>query len=197
MENGMPAAPSNGIFVFWHQRMFAFAGFFRNSGARVIISEHGDGEMIARIIARLGMEPVRGSSTRGGARAMLELLREKDSRVNIAITPDGPRGPRHAFHEGAVYLASRTGLPIYPLAIAFKRYAQLPTWDGFIVPAPFTRALVRLGEAHRVPPDIDREGLEAARRRVEESLRTLTDTADREFARLYTEAVTARDLPGG
>jgi lysophospholipid acyltransferase (LPLAT)-like uncharacterized protein len=188
LEDGIPANASNGIYVFWHQRMLALAGVFRNSGFRVIISEHGDGEMIARIIARLGMRPVRGSATRGGARAVLEILREEQDHVRIAITPDGPQGPRYYFHEGPVYIASRTGLAIHPIAVAFQRYRELPTWDGFILPLPFSPALVRVGDPISIPADLDREGMEAARKMLESTLKGLTESTDREFAELYAKA---------
>lgn len=188
LEDGIPANAENGIYVFWHQRMLALAGIFRNSGARVIISQHGDGEMIARIIARLGMRPVRGSATRGGARAVLEILREEKDRVRIAITPDGPQGPRYHFHEGAVYIASRTGLAIHPIAVAFKRYRELPTWDGFILPVPFSPALVRVGDPISIPAGLDREGMESARKLLEDTLRKLTESTDREFGELWARA---------
>jgi hypothetical protein len=189
VEDGIPANAPGGIYVFWHQRMLALAGIFRNSGFRVLISEHGDGEMIARIIARLGMRPVRGSATRGGARAVLELLRGERERVRIAITPDGPQGPRHFFHEGAVYLASRTGLAIHPVAVAFKRYKELPTWDGFILPVPFSPAIVRVGDPISIPAGLDREGMEAARKQLEDTLRGLTESTDREFDDLWARAM--------
>ncbi|HEU5394507.1 MAG TPA: lysophospholipid acyltransferase family protein [Candidatus Methylomirabilis sp.] len=189
IENGLPATPTNGIYVFWHQRMLVLAGYFRDCGFRVLISHHGDGEMIARVIERLGMHPIRGSSTRGGARAILELIHEARERVNIAITPDGPRGPRHRFQEGAVYLASRTGLPIYPVTVAFARFARLPTWDGFMVPAPFTKALVRVGSPVALPAELDREGVEAARSELERNLRALTDSTDEKFEELWAGAI--------
>jgi len=193
VENGLPITPTNGIHVFWHQRMLAFAGYFRDSRARVLISQHGDGEMIARIIERLGMVPIRGSSTRGGARAILELIRAAKEPVNIVITPDGPKGPRHRFQEGALYLASKTGLPIYPVTVAFARCASLPTWDGFIVPAPFTKALIRVADPVRVPPDLAREDVEPLRAKLEETLRTLTTTTDEDFEALWRSARTLKD----
>ena len=192
-ENGLPITPTNGIFVFWHQRILAFAGFFRDCRFRVLISQHGDGEMIARIIERLGMVPIRGSSTRGGARAILELIREAKEPVNIAITPDGPRGPRHRFQEGALYLASKTGLPIYPVTVAFARRASLPTWDGFIVPAPFTKALIRVADPVRVPPDLSRQDVEPLRAKLEEALRNLTASTDEDFEALWKSGRTLKD----
>lgn len=194
VENGLPITPTNGIFTFWHQRLLAFAGFFRDSGHRVLISQHGDGEMIARIVERLGMVPIRGSSTRGGARAILELIREAKERVSFAITPDGPRGPRHRFQEGAVYLASRTGLPIYPVTVSFARSRSLPTWDGFILPRPFTKALMRVGTPVMVPPDLGRDEVEIQRAQLETALRALTADTDERFGELWEGAV---GMPSG
>jgi hypothetical protein len=168
--------------------MLAFAGFYRNSGVRVLISQHGDGEMIARVIARLGMQPVRGSSTRGGARAILALLRQSDDLANIVITPDGPQGPKHVFQGGAIYLASRTGLPIYPVAVSFERSFSLRTWDGFLMPLPFTRGLFRIGKPLKVPPEIGREEFQASRKLAEEALRELTDSTDQQFSELWDKA---------
>jgi hypothetical protein len=187
--------PTRGIYVFWHQRLLFFAGHYRGSRFRVVISTHGDGEMIARVIARLGMVPVRGSSTRGGSRAVLELVRNGADPVNVAITPDGPRGPRHHVQQGAIYLASRTGLPVYPAVVSFARSASLRTWDRFILPCPFTRALVCLGNPLRLPENASREAIEEARQALEAGLRELTRTADEDFARLYGEAKPRRELP--
>jgi lysophospholipid acyltransferase (LPLAT)-like uncharacterized protein len=194
-DGHLPATRQNGIFVFWHQRLLGFGGYFRNSGFRVLISKHQDGEMIAAIIDRLGMKSVRGSSRRGGVQALRGLLQEDLARVNFAITPDGPRGPRHVFQAGAVYLASRTGLPVYPTALAYARSLQLPTWDGFILPRPFTRALLCAGKPHCVPADLDRDGIEEWRTRLERSLLELTEEADRDFAKLHARALRLRDLP--
>jgi len=182
---GMPWGRTHGIYVFWHQRMLVFAALYRNSDVRVLISQHGDGDMIARVVERLGFRPVRGSSTRGGIRATLEILRQDTKGVTIAITPDGPRGPRHAFQEGAIYLASRTGLPIYPVAVACKRHAKLPTWDGFILPCPFTATVVRIGEPFEVPRNADREAIVVARQEAEQRLRELTETTDRNLVELF------------
>lgn len=192
----LPGTP-RGIYVFWHQRMLALAGLFARSGFKVLVSQHGDGEMIARIVERLGMEAVRGSTTRGGAKAVLEILREKGDRVMLAITPDGPQGPRYHFHEGAVYLASRSGLPIHLVAASFRRFVVLPTWDGFILPRPFTKALIRIGGTVPVPPDLDRDAIEETRARIEASLRKLTEDTDREFQDLHVQAKALVDLDAG
>jgi hypothetical protein len=140
------------------------------------------------------MQPVRGSSTRGGTKALLEILREKELQGALAITPDGPRGPKFVFREGAVYLASKTGLPIHLVTVSFQHYWSLPTWDGFIIPRPFSRTIVRLGDTIHVPPDIGREGLESHRKRIEEKLVDVTQSTDREFRELYEKAKDFKSL---
>jgi lysophospholipid acyltransferase (LPLAT)-like uncharacterized protein len=189
----LPRRPT-GIFVFWHQRMLAFAGVFQHTGFRVIVSQHGDGEMIARIVEGLGMQAIRGSTTRGGVHALREILRDSDRDVQIAITPDGPRGPRFAFREGAIYLASRSGLALFPVAVSFASYISLPTWDGFIIPRPFTRTVMRLGEKIVVPPDIEREEIEKLRSEAERRLRELTESTDSDFTELYRKAKHWKEL---
>jgi lysophospholipid acyltransferase (LPLAT)-like uncharacterized protein len=195
LEDGLPHPATNGIVVFWHQRLLAFGGYFRRSGFAALISQHGDGEMIARIIERLGMRAIRGSTSRGGSRALREILKEDVSRLKLAVTPDGPRGPRHVFQAGTVYLASRTGLPVYPLTVAYARSWSLNSWDGFLVPYPFTRALVHLGNPVQIPPEVDRSDVENWRLQLEESLRSLTERTDEDFAELYAQAKKARELP--
>jgi lysophospholipid acyltransferase (LPLAT)-like uncharacterized protein len=141
------------------------------------------------------MRTIRGSSRRGGAQAVREMLAADARTVNLAITPDGPRGPRHVFQAGAVYVASRTGLPVYPATIAFRRACKLPTWDGFLLPCPFTRALLRLGAPVEVPPEIERESIEGWRGQLEDRLRRLTEETDRSFEELYRQAKRLGDVP--
>lgn len=195
VRNGVPDTATNGIVVFWHQRLLLFGGYFRNSGYHALISQHRDGDMLARVVARLGMRPVRGSTTRGGTRALREILTEDLSRLRLAITPDGPRGPRHVFQAGAVYVAARTGLPVYPVTVAYARAWSLRSWDGFLLPHPFTRGLVHLGEPVRVPDVAERESVESWRLELERSLRELTNRTDEEFEKLYAEGRRIRDLP--
>ncbi|HVR72856.1 MAG TPA: lysophospholipid acyltransferase family protein [Planctomycetota bacterium] len=193
----IPYGPECGIYTFWHQRMLVPAALYRNSDMLVLISSHGDGEMIARVIKRQGMLTVRGSTTRGGTRAILEILKKlRDLRgeMNVGITPDGPRGPRHHFHHGAIYMASRSGLPIYPLVVASKRQTKLRTWDGFVIPWPFTRTILRLGEGFRVPASLDGESLERIRADAERRLRDLTEVTERDFDRLYPLGIRLRDF---
>jgi hypothetical protein len=177
------------IYAFWHQRMLPFGHTHRRTRARVLISSHGDGDLIARILGRLGLRPVRGSSTRGGSKALRELLADLGSGHDYAFTPDGPRGPPHVFQPGAIYFASRSGLPILLVTIAYARAWKLPTWDGFVVPFPFSRAVVCLEPLVRVPPELGAEEIEEWRARLEQTLRALTAGADDHFAERWAEAV--------
>jgi len=105
----------------------------------VLVSAHRDGEIVARIAERLGMRTVRGSSTRGAARALLGVVRELEEGREVAVTPDGPRGPARKFASGALVAAQRAGAPIIGIGVSAKRAWRLKSWDGFMIPKPFTR----------------------------------------------------------
>ena len=109
------------ILAFWHAQQLMIPTGYRGPGANVLISRHQDGEIIARIIARFGHRAVRGSSTRGGALALRELIRLGRSGADLVVTPDGPKGPRHVAKLGVIQLAKATGLPIVPLAFSCSK----------------------------------------------------------------------------
>ncbi len=109
------------IIAFWHAQQLMMPLAYRGSEAHVLISRHGDGELICRIVARFGLQAVRGSSTRGGAEALRELIRLGRSGVDLVVTPDGPKGPRQEAKPGVVQLAKATGLPIIPLAFGCSK----------------------------------------------------------------------------
>jgi hypothetical protein len=134
------------VAVFWHGQMLPLLWWHRNRGIAILISEHGDGEIIARIAQRLGYELVRGSTSRGAERALLESIRTVSSGTPVAITPDGPRGPAHSFAAGALLVSHRAGAPILPVAAAASRAWRLRSWDRFIIPKPFARVTVAYGE---------------------------------------------------
>jgi lysophospholipid acyltransferase (LPLAT)-like uncharacterized protein len=121
------------ILAFWHAQQLMIPIGYRGTGSHVLISQHGDGEIIARIIARFGHEAVRGSSTRGGAGALRALIKLARSGRDVVVTPDGPKGPRHVAKPGVVQLAKATGLPIVPLAFACSKKnssrAGIATWS--------------------------------------------------------------------
>ena len=133
------------IFAFWHGEMLPL--LFSHFGQRVslLISEHRDGEIIARIGESLGYGSVRGSTTRGAGRALLGLIRELETGASIAVTPDGPRGPARTFAPGALVAAQRAGAPIVPCASHADRAWRLRSWDRFLIPKPFARVTVAYG----------------------------------------------------
>ncbi len=158
------------MLALWHSCLLAPIYSHRGRGVAILVSRHRDGEVITRIIERLGFETARGSSTRGGvegAREMLELAREGRT---LGITPDGPRGPAERLKPGVVVIASRSGLPIVPLASASSSCWVMRSWDRFRVPKPFARVVVAYGEPIAVPRDLSDADLESWRDRVERAI---------------------------
>jgi lysophospholipid acyltransferase (LPLAT)-like uncharacterized protein len=162
------------IFAFWHARLLPLVFTHRRRGIVVLISQHRDGELIARIVERLGFATARGSSTRGGGEGARAMLTHAALNRRLAITPDGPRGPAQIVKPGLVYLAGRSGLPVIPVAAAASRAWRLRSWDGFRVPLPFARVVVAYGEPIHVPHDLAREDAESWRLRIEQALDQLT-----------------------
>lgn len=148
------------IYAFWHAHILALSYAYRRRGVVVLVSRHGDGEYITQVIHRLGYGTVRGSSSRGGLRALLEMARLGREGYPLAVTPDGPRGPRHRLQPGILLIAQRSGLPIVPLAMAMRRGERLRSWDRFELPAPGTRLRIVVGEPIHVPREIDPSALE-------------------------------------
>ena len=138
------------IFAFWHGTMLPLLWRHRNTGVAILISEHGDGEIIARIAHSLGYRSVRGSSSRGGERALLGTARALEEGQDVAFTPDGPRGPRESFAPGALVVSQRTGAPIVLIAVDAPRAWRLSTWDGFLIPKPFARVTIGYADPERV-----------------------------------------------
>ncbi|MGE0606545.1 MAG: lysophospholipid acyltransferase family protein [Pirellulales bacterium] len=157
------------ICVFWHESLLIAAHANRGRGIHIMISQSRDGEYITRVAERLGYHAIRGSSTRGGMRAVRAMARAA-GEARLAITPDGPRGPRHVFQMGAVYLASRTGLPIIPIGLAYSKAWRAKSWDRFVIPCPWSRASGYFGQPLFVPPDLGPEELEAYRRQAEAAM---------------------------
>lgn len=160
------------IYSFWHRDILTLSYFARGEGIRVLISQHRDGELIARIVQKMGFTVFRGSTTRGGVRALrsLDQIKEDDSRCDIGFTPDGPRGPAEKLQKGIVYAASRTGFPIVCIGVALNRCWRLNSWDGFKVPKPFCRGFVNYGREIHIPADLKEEALEHHRREVEREM---------------------------
>lgn len=133
------------VFTLWHGQMLPLLYHHQGEGVAVLISEHNDGEIIARIASRFGFRTVRGSTSRGAARALLGLVREVEQGHDLAITPDGPRGPARSFAPGTLVVAQRSGAPIVPALVSVRSAWRLRSWDGFLIPKPFARVTVSYG----------------------------------------------------
>jgi lysophospholipid acyltransferase (LPLAT)-like uncharacterized protein len=147
LEHAREGAQGRGIiYAFWHQRLFPFCFTHRRQNINVLVSTHRDGELIARVIANLGFDTVRGSSTRGGREAVREMTVERRKPFDLAVTPDGPRGPARVLKPGLLVLARRTNRPIVPIANAVWPRVELSSWDRFHIPLPFARCSIVHGE---------------------------------------------------
>jgi lysophospholipid acyltransferase (LPLAT)-like uncharacterized protein len=176
------AAGKHFIYVFWHNRQIGFIKIHQRYTypVKVMVSRHGDGEIIARIVTKYGIGSVRGSSTRGGSAALKELI-TATAEGHVAITPDGPVGPRYQLKQGAVLLASRSGLPVLCVGWSADRVWRFRSWDRFLLPKPFARLKVTTEGPVEIPADLDADGLEEARLDLERRTNELTARLDREM----------------
>jgi len=171
------------IYAIWHGRILMVpwlnARLRRTHGARpvtVLVSRSRDGEIVARFIRCFGLDAVRGSSSRGGGPAARELVGLIERGEDVAVVPDGPRGPRGRVQPGVVTLAALTGAPIVPLAVAARPAKRLGSWDEFMLPLPFARCALVFGPPVEIPRDADRE---RASKDVERSLEAASAAAER------------------
>lgn len=169
------------IYAVWHGRLLLLPYLYGHRGSRVLASRSRDGELVTRLVRRFGLEPVRGSSTRGGGEALRLLARALRRGHEVVVVPDGPRGPREVLKPGVIALARLSGAPIVPMAVGASREWRLRSWDEFRIPKPFARCVMRFGEPIRVAAD--RAGLDAARKEVEAALRGLSWQVDEEARR--------------
>jgi hypothetical protein len=143
------------IFTLWHGRLLPCTYHHRHQGVVTLVSLHRDGEYITRAVRRWGYTAVRGSSSRGGLDALRELIRHVKHGRSLAITPDGPRGPREKMKPGPVIIAQRTGAPIIPVVSGASRASYFGGWDRFLIPHPFARLQIAYGEPVFVPRRAD------------------------------------------
>lgn len=168
------------IYAVWHARILLLPWIYGHRPVCVLASRSRDGELVTRYVASFGLEVVRGSSSRGGAEALRALARWLKDGREVLVVPDGPRGPAEQAKLGVVALARLSGASIVPVAVGLSSEWRLRSWDGFRIPKPFSRCVVRFGEPISVPRTSDRAAEEAARGRVEAALRALTASVDRE-----------------
>jgi hypothetical protein len=177
-----PHAPVPVIFCIWHNRLATCVKVLdvhrrpHNGGAGMaaLISASKDGAFLSRILEWFGVQPVRGSSSRRGAQALLELTTWAERGYDLTITPDGPRGPCYEVQEGVASLAQMTGLPIVPVTFNLNWKIKVKSWDRFQIPLPFARCEVCVGRVIHVPPDVTDDERKAIRQQVEGELRAMT-----------------------
>ena len=146
------------IYSFWHNQIFTATHFWRFREIVVITSEHFDGEYIARIIERFGYYAARGSSRRGGLKALLQLKKSIERGRDVAFTVDGPSGPVYRVKPGPIWLSRKTGAPIVPFHVQPEKFWSLNSWDNFRIPKPFSSVLVKIGR----PLSVRKEDKETA-----------------------------------
>ncbi len=176
------------MFAFWHCHLLLLIFSKLKRPITVMISKHKDGELIARTIQRFGVDTSRGSSSRGGAAALKRMVDLAEEGFNIAITPDGPRGPARVAQPGVVLAAQRSGVPILPVALVAENKKQLRSWDRFEIPKPFSRVIHVYGEPITIPPDADEGELETLRKKVETVMRAICDETEANFEECWARA---------
>ncbi len=169
------------IYCIWHGRILLPIFVHRYENIQAMVSLHDDGEMIAQTLHRLGYITARGSSTRGGQRAMIEMIRELKNGGVGAIMPDGPKGPRHEFKTGPVVIAQRSGAYLLPFTFSSSRKKQFKSWDRFTIMLPFSTSVAMYGEPVHVPANATNEEVERIRRDIEKRMIDLEQRADEYF----------------
>jgi len=173
--------PGPHIYTFWHNRILPATATFRliyppgRRGLLVLTSPSRDGMWLELLAANLGMGSIRGSSSRRGAVALLELMDKIEAGYDIAITPDGPRGPRYVLGPGPVYLAAKAGIPIIPAHFKMHGCLRLKTWDGFTIPLPFSQVEITMGAPIPPSPSLEEHDLEKTRAQIEAVMRAQAD----------------------
>jgi len=172
------------LYAFWHESLLA--PIITKPKIRVLISQHRDGELIAQCCSWLGIGTFRGSTSRGGSQALLEMIRSNDN-MHLGITPDGPKGPRRELQPGVVMVASQSGLQVVPAGVGYVNAWRMKSWDRFAVPKPFSTLTGVIGHPIDVPPDLDRQELKAWQRHIQDQLLSMTALAEDWAERLKTD----------
>lgn len=166
------------IMAFWHGTLLMMIYGYVGDRLTFLVSWHRDGELVTRVMGHFGIQATRGSSTRGGAKALQQILRKIREGYDVAFTPDGPKGPARKAQLGIVQAARLAGVPIVPVGFAAARCKRLKSWDAFAIPWPFTRIAFCYGEPVTVPKSATEAELEVRRRQVEEGLEAATREAE-------------------
>ena len=172
-----PPAPRM-LFLLWHETLLLPLTHYACAEVSTLVSKHADGQLLAGLIRTLGLSVVSGSTNRGGMQAAREIIRDASGCRHLAITPDGPRGPRRVVQPGAIYLAAKTGMLVAPLGVAYHRPWRADSWDKFAVPKPCTRAKVVSGRTFTIPSKVRTEDLERHAAEAQAELDRLTLVAE-------------------
>jgi hypothetical protein len=176
--HAIESAGKSAVFAFWHGRIIPATYFFRNRGIVVMISQNRDGEYITRVVRRFGYGVARGSSTRGGRGALVEMIRQLRANREVGFSIDGPRGPRYVAKPGAVWVASKTGHPVFPFHLSPEKSWVLRSWDSFHIPRPFSRVRVLMGPPLYVPDCASEAELETYVQKLQHTLEDLLQRGD-------------------
>lgn len=167
------------IVCFWHNRILVMSRCWRKGvKAKMLISHHGDGKLISKMIGHYNVGTVSGSTSRGSAAALREMIDAAAQGYSIGITPDGPRGPRYQAAIGAIYLAKTTGLPVIAVSVSTSRRKMLRSWDRFLIALPFSKGAFVWGSPFYVPNDADDAALESLRQHLEQDMIDVTSQSD-------------------
>jgi lysophospholipid acyltransferase (LPLAT)-like uncharacterized protein len=172
-----PAIEGRYIYAVWHEAILFLTRWKMRAKIQVMISQHADGELIAQVCKYLGVDVVRGSTTRGGAAALYGMIQQGEDS-HMLVTPDGPRGPRRHAQAGAVYLAARTGLPVVPVGVGFRNAWRAKSWDRFAVPKPFSSIVAVAMPILHVPAEVDRDTITEYRLELEKRMLAATAAAE-------------------
>jgi lysophospholipid acyltransferase (LPLAT)-like uncharacterized protein len=176
------------IYCFWHRAVFPSAWLWRKTGIAVMVSRSFDGEYIARTLEKLGFVAERGSSSRGGATALLGLRSQLEKGVSVVFTIDGPRGPKYVAKPGPVLLSQISAVPMAAFYVALNDAWVLNTWDALMIPKPFSKALVRLSAKVQVPAEAGAAGTETQivefQQQLQAALERVTSFAEEHVARV-------------
>ncbi len=167
------------VFAFWHGRLLVLSYTHRGRAIQVLASEHPDGDLMGRTIRWLGFGHLKGSSTRGGAKALRDLSRVLREGLDVGLTVDGPKGPRGSVQQGAIELSRMTGSAVIPVSNSSRPRRLFRSWDAFQLPMPFARIVVSYGEPFIVPSGAGEDERERSRERLEDGLGRLTAELDR------------------
>ena len=175
-ESGRPF-----IVCFWHGQMLLPVYLLRNENVHAIVSEHQDGEIIAQTVQKLGFTTIRGSSTRGGRKAALGLIKALRNGNIGCIIPDGPRGPRYEFKAGTLFIAQKTGAPLLALTYSSNKFFELRSWDRFRIWKPFSRSVAIFSEPIEVPSVMSKAEFENYRQKIQQKMISQQEEADAFF----------------